>query len=116
MCYKYFPLYVSWDEARSKCKEHSPITTGDLASVTDSATNQFLRGILPANEYTWLGGFKKQIWSWVGGTAWSSWNSGVEPADGDGLETHLATNNGIWSILYKNQEFGYVCSHKGKFN
>ena len=116
MCYKYFPSYVSWEEARSNCKEHSPLTTGDLASVTDSATNQFLRGILPAKEYTWLGGFKKQIWSWVDGTAWSSWNSGAEPDDGDGLETHLATNNGIWYILYKNQELGYVCSHKGKVN
>ena len=92
------------------------MTNGDLASVTDSATNQFLRGILPENEYTWLGGFKTQIWSWVDGTAWSSWNSGVEPDDGDGLETHLATNNGIWYILYKNQELGYVCSHKGKVN
>ena len=45
-CYKYFPHLLSWDDARAYCQDNVPYNVGDLASIPDAGTNDFLRTLV----------------------------------------------------------------------
>ena len=73
-CYKDFDEALTWDAARASCQAQ---INGDLASVPDEATNEFLK-----DKFTqgWIGGHldSNGDWAWSDGTPWgyTSWSSG----------------------------------------
>ena len=113
---------MSWTEARTQCQTIAPYN-GDLASVPDQATNDFLTTL--TTEVAWLGGNDLEsegVWIWTDGTPWSfeSWNSG-EPSNGGGNESFLELNYanvGGWNdapldamdLTYPTG--GYICQYK----
>ena len=92
-CFKYFPLLMSWEDARSYCQENVPYNIGDLVSIPDAATNDFLQTLIQ-DAYIWTGGFldANSSWVWSDGTPWdyTNWLEG-EPDNGDGVQTHVAS-------------------------
>ena len=54
-CYKHFSELKTWTAARAFCQAQTP-HSGDLASVSDQDTNDFLTTL--TNETVWIGGFQ----------------------------------------------------------
>ena len=118
-CYKHFPTWLPWDEARRFCQENVPYNVGDLASVPDAGTNDFLKTLVQ-DAYVWVGGFlENSTWHWSDGTPWgyTHWFEG-QPNNKDGLQTHVAFNvdktTGQWNDANKEDEKSFVCHYKGK--
>ena len=107
-CYKDFDEALTWDAARASCQAQ---INGDLASVPDEATNEFLK-----DKFTqgWIGGHldSNGDWAWSDGTPWgyTSWSSG-NPSRTDGTGAIRLKNVG-WDDL--NPEFlrKYICQHQ----
>ena len=63
----------NWDDARAECKKNG----GDLATITDQATMDFVLQIVNDIEkewtkWIWIGAEKNSgIWSWADGTPWT---------------------------------------------
>ena len=98
-CYKYFASEVSWTEARTTCQTTVP-ANGDLASIPDSATNDFLANLTESTKFTWVGGHQDQSsnWVWSDGTPWDyvSWYS-TQPGNERGNEDYLVIKqSGTW--------------------
>ncbi len=81
---------------------------GHLATITSQAENDFIRGVLPSQSFTfptvWIGGYQpggsqepSGAWSWVTGEAWgyTNWNTD-EP------------NEGVTG-----EDFLEICAHQG---
>ena len=91
----------SWPQARKTCQVYVP-ANGDLASVPNSATNDFLRKLsaVPGAEFVWLGGEKTGgVWQWSDGTPWGfdAWSAG-QPSAGSGVNSvclSLSNNTGV---------------------
>ena len=115
-CYKHFPSKVTWHEAEKSCKSLG----GDLPSITDKATNDFLAKLngMPSwiglrqhpNEGSWTA-----LGAWTDGSPWcfQSWLEG-EPNDDGGLEDFAQINwggagNGQWNDQESKEKFGYFC-------
>ena len=119
-CYKHFSDLKSWEDARRFCQENVPYNVGDLASVSDAGTNDFLKTLI-RDSYAWIGGFLNEsssTWMWSDGTTWQyeNWFDG-QPNNGGGMQTHVAMNfdsSGQWNDEYKNDENSYVCHYKGE--
>ena len=78
--YQEFATSSSWSAGRVNCK--SKCLNGDLASVPDDLTMQFLLHNV-ASSSTWLGGYKYTTgWTWMDGTDWNytNWKEG-HPTD-----------------------------------
>ena len=122
-CYKYFSSQKSWSGAHSSCRALG----GDLASVTDLSTNEFLTSLTTAR--AWIGGRRNSdgTWgTWTDGTPWcyTRWYPG-EPnnnkyAEGSSFDTEdrLMINIGIkrfgaqpgfWNDLADGRTNGYIC-------
>ena len=119
-CYKYFPSWMSWDEASKFCQENVPYNFGYLASIPDANTNNFLQTLIN-DGYVWIGGFQNEnsTWMWSDGTPWqyNNWYEG-QPNNGGGVQTHVAFNidsSGYWNDEYKEEENGLICYYKGDF-
>ena len=117
-CFKYFPLLMSWEDARSYCQENVPYNIGDLVSIPDAATNDFLQTLIQ-DAYIWTGGFldANSSWVWSDGTPWdyTNWLEG-EPDNGDGVQTHVAFNvdsTGRWDDEFVGSEKSFLCHYKG---
>ena len=54
-CYKHYSELKTWSAARAHCQAQTP-HSGDLASVPDQDTNDFLTTL--TNETVWIGGFQ----------------------------------------------------------
>ena len=96
-CYKYFNTTVdTWLEARNLC-----ITMGgDLASVPNQETNDFLVSIIRSSAF--VGGMKLGNWTWSDGSAltYTNWGSGQPSGDGAVLEMTFGmgwTDDGTWN-------------------
>ena len=89
-CYKHFPNGKSWKRARCSCKFSAPDNDGDLASVPNQETNDFLSKLATGN--FWVGGYRNTFneWSWSDGTPWTfeSWSKG-QPDDNRGYEDYV---------------------------
>ena len=110
---------MSWEDARSYCQENVPYNIGDLVSIPDAATNDFLQTLIQ-DAYIWTGGFldANSSWVWSDGTPWdfTNWLEG-EPDNGDGVQTHVAFNvdsTGRWDDEFVGSEKSFLCHYKGK--
>ncbi|KAK6034073.1 lectin C-type domain protein [Cooperia oncophora] len=83
--YKVFKEAVTWEEARSKCKQFN----ADLASIGSPQENEFIHGLVHGTwEWYWIGGKRYgSAWTWVDGTEWgyTYWSSD-EPNNDGGME------------------------------
>ena len=118
-CYQYFPTLKSWNASRRFCQSVAPPgKQGDLASVGDHFTNNFLSSL--TSKDVWIGGYKDAIygWSWSDGTRWryNAWSRG-KPNNGGGNQHHLAFNFqsslGDWNDANVNTEKGFICEYTG---
>ena len=118
-CYKHFSSHVTWHEARRSCKSHG----GDLVSITDKATNDFLVTLhskTPAyiglrqqpNEGSW-----RHEGAWTDGSPWcfQNWNEN-EPNNRltkFGRNEDFGVTNwdrpGGWNDLHDGHKLGYFC-------
>ena len=112
-------------EARASCQANTPAPyNGDLASVPDQATNDFLTTL--TTDLVWIGGNDidtEGTWVWSDGTPWNydSWRPG-EPTNTNGEEDGLVLNygeTGLWNDLSVDGALcsdcpvpGYICQHK----
>ena len=63
---------ANWDDARAECKKNG----GDLASIANQATLDFLVDNIKTTTYTWIGAEKKSgVWSWADGTPWTEFTN-----------------------------------------
>ena len=109
---------MNWTDARAFCQATAPYN-GDLASVPDQATNDFLTTL--TTERVLIGGSdfaSEGNWVWSDGTLWDyeSWSPG-NPSNGWGVEHCLEINykgTGLWNDLMGNETLsGFVCQYKG---
>ena len=99
LCYKYHSIEKTWDEARRFCQTNAQ--DGDLASVPDKATNDFLTTL--TTEYSWIGATdegSEGTWRWSDGTPWGYENWSPNNPDNWGNMQHYAAINwksvGLW--------------------
>ena len=98
-CYKILnEVTLSWSDARQKCKEIG--RHGDLASIVDSGTQQFVIEHFNFTDRTWFGGHAKLAsgdWRWIDGSEWlyQTWESS-QPNEG-----------GEAATFYGNSSYGF---------
>ena len=133
-CYKYFNEAKSWEDARRSCQTEAPLTgckgTGDLASVENNDTNQFLAS-LTQEPFTFLGGAREDgtgQFGWTDGTPWNfeSWDvskeNQPEPDNGtnhggQGPESHMVLGFGNgWHDIPNDFPGHYICQYQGDQN
>ena len=69
-CYTLSKVTTSWDDARKAC-QGTPGAKGDLATVADQETMDFIENSFKSISSTWIGGEKiSDEWSWADGTAY----------------------------------------------
>ena len=101
-CYKYQSTKLNWNEARSFCQTDAP-GKGDLASIHDKATNDFLQTL--TTEYSFLGGTdegSEGVWRWSDGSPWDyeNWSPG-QPDNAAGRQPYaLKYSTGKWDDGY----------------
>ena len=86
-CYVYYKkdvTTVTWDDARTECKNKG----GDLATIANQDTHDFLVSFVNIqNSYCWIGAERNSgVWSWADGTPWTEfvkWQSGEPNNSGD---------------------------------
>ena len=110
-CYKLLTGAVSWAAARSVCAEHQ----GDLASVPDQVTNDFLSSLSTAS--AWLGGSAADSagWTWSDGTPWghTNWSPGHgQPHNQAGDQDYLVLeqSSGLWYDEGNPEQF--ICQYE----
>ena len=105
-CYKFFSGTKSWSAARRSCEGHG----GDLASISDQATNDFIKRLGSTPQQAWIG--TKRPWrTWTDGTPWcyENWNAG-EPNNAGGDEDYAAIVVGV------RKKDGSNCGNCGTWN
>ena len=103
---------MSWAAARSVCAEHQ----GDLASVPDQITNDFLSSLSTAS--AWLGGSAADSeggWTWSDGTPWghTNWSPGHgQPHNQAGDQDYLVLeqSSGLWYDEGNPEQF--ICQYE----
>ena len=118
MCYKFYDSHDTWAAARKKCQTAADNKHGDLASVPDNKTNQFIRSL--AKKRSMLGGLidDDNNWSWADGTFWKYEQWAVKQPSG-GEEKYLELfdpESGDWNDVAAEYDHphGYICQYKGE--
>ena len=122
MSYKYFSTPVKrWTDARSFCQLISP-GAGDLASVSDRTTNDFLTTV--TTRRAWIGGYEYEDqngrWVWSDGTIWNftKWAQN-QPDNTWGAENCVVFNfgnngQGNWNDANGVDSKEFICQYQGK--
>ena len=120
LCYKHFTEFLTWSEAREQCQAASPNSGGDLASIPDEDTNEFLQTMAQNKKDIWVGGHRSdgEDWIWSDGTPWTfeNFNNG-QPNNLGGVQTHLLFNvdaSGHWADETQFEEKSFLCSQRGE--
>ena len=110
---------MTWAEARSFCQTDAP-GEGDLASIHDKATNDFLTTL--TTEYSLIGGTdegSEGVWRWSDGSSWDyeNWHSGEPNNAGGGQQVALKvaqkyTDTGTWDDGYDYRNYPFICQSK----
>ena len=108
-CYKVYDDLLSWNEAKSVCRQKF----GELASVVDKETNKFLKELCFSG-FSWVGGvFEVETWNWSDGTEWkfNNWLQGNNSQNFKNAEMAIAISHsdGIWNIKMRNLSFPFIC-------
>ena len=116
-CYKHFPESRTWADARSFCLSVS-LANGDLASIPDQATNDFLTTL--SADKSWIGATdaaSEGSWTWTDGTHWGyeSWLEGEPNNGGSRGDQHYGTINhhgaGLWDDLQATYHEPFFCQY-----
>ena len=122
-CYKHFSSpQLPWDEARASCMSVTSSTAsassgsnGDLASIPDEATNEFMKQQF-SKDKGWIGGHLDSDgnWAWSDGTPWSytAWGDGSPDNLIGNIPVTLKEKSGLWSDLRQNFVRSYFCQNK----
>ena len=108
-CYTLSKATATWSNARKACQETKGLN-GDLATIADQETMDFIKQNLEVTGRTWIGGEKLSgEWSWADGTTWSytNWQSS-QPDSDDAL--YIYTDY-LWWDLSKTEENYYICQY-----
>ena len=110
MCYKLNPWGATWKTARNFCRDKD----GDLVSIKDQQTNEFIVSLgHPWGAYM-IGGHDETEgeWKWSDGSHWvySNWNTG-EPNNKNGAEDYLVIqgSGGKWADVGENSKAWFYC-------
>ena len=119
-CFRFFKnSQMTWSNAQNNCQLDALLETGgELASVPDKATNDFLETALieyGIKKIFWTGGMKNEsTWKWS--DEMSSWNfSNWDPHDLDftfvsGEKERVGIRiDGKWRSLPPEFEYPYIC-------
>jgi hypothetical protein len=102
----------SWSSSREKCAQ----VGGHLATITSATENDFIHGVVGANQ-AWIGGTQTPGscepgcgWYWITGEPWtySNWSPG-EPNNDLGQDFLNLYASGAWDDFYDPRPFQYVC-------
>ena len=115
-CYKYDQTKRRWPDALKSCISSNHSST--LASVPDSATNDFLADLSGGSGYwTWLGGYldDQGDWQWTDGSTWAytKWSPN-EPNNAGGSEKYLGLNlesSRTWNDFNDGGFYGSICQY-----
>ena len=108
-CYVYFKTEkVSWDDARVQCMKKK---NGDLATIADQATQDFVKTSFALSTYSWIGGVKRSgKWTWADGTPWT-WHLSINDESG---QDYLLMSANQWHDCYLDHngcKFPYLCQY-----
>ena len=128
-CFRFFGTKTSWLKAQSDCRNNG----GDLASIEDQATNDFVSGTVLAglsDFQVFIGGWQYEEngygadkWAWVDGVRqfsanWTNWAD--NQVDDEGVENCMSMllKNDAWNVRGKWNDvscsrenwFPYICS------
>ena len=111
LCYKYLSARKTWAEARAHCRGLS--AGGDLVSILDKATNNFMRTL--TTDLSWIGATdegSEGSWRWSDGSRWGYTNWSPDNPDNYLNKQHHATINwkgvGLWDD-HHHFSFGFTC-------
>ena len=132
-CYKHFSSpQLPWDEARASCMSITSASSGsnaattastavpsesngDLASIPDEATNEFMKQQF-AKDKGWIGGHLDSDgnWAWSDGTPWSytAWGEGSPDNPIGNIPVTLKEKSGLWSDVKQKFVRSYFCQNK----
>ena len=107
------PSGKDWNGARAHCQGQGP--SGDLASIPDQETNEFISSLLPDAGGYWIGGTdaaSEGAWQWSDGTPWSytSWGRG-EPNNDGGQHYLVTANYGRWADAALGDQRWFICQY-----
>ena len=113
-CYKHFPESRTWVDARSFCLSVAQ-TNGDLASIPDQATNDFLTTLSTDKSYIGASDAETEgTWRWADGTTWGyeSWKEG-EPNNINNQDYGTINHRGagLWDDESETVSFPFFCQH-----
>jgi hypothetical protein len=98
--YRFNSSHVDWQSARAAALEQG----GDLACITTSGENAFVRNLIPPGDAGYLGGIRvpdgsEVPWRWVSGESWSyvKWNPGEPNGNTAGEVIWLERDSGGWN-------------------
>ena len=114
LCYKYFSDEKYWAEARRFCLSVAP-GNGDLASIPDQATNDFLTTL--TSEESWIGATdagSEDDWRWSDGTAWGFTNWSPNNPDNYYGQQHFGAINWLSLGLWDDDDgsHSFICQYK----
>ena len=101
---------TTWEDARSRCQGVSGIK-GDIATIADQETSEFIKNNLYLEGDTWFGGIKLDgVWSWADGTPWNytNWQS-TQPDDDDA--TYLQQDYKWYDYEKTYSSHFYICQY-----
>ena len=87
-------LQKTWENARNYCKNLAPNNGGDLVSIHDTETNNYLGNLGQTGKQAWIGAFRQssdpEDWAWTDGSAfdYSNWHYQ------EGIQSHVIM---LWS-------------------
>ena len=106
--YKYsYPLASTWENSREICQSWA--SNGELASIHDNKTNNFLSGLLK-DDSVWIGANdESDIKMWSDGSVWDfeNWHSG-QPDDKD-YDEIVIDMKGQWWDRDGNNMYSFIC-------
>ena len=115
-CYKHFSEGKTWPEARKFCQDNFD---GNLASIPDVATLQFMRKVADSrliDQGVLVGGVRQNgEWQWSDGTRWEwqgdeIWKSGQPQNDADHI--YVRMNNTYQFYSYATFSSWFICQKK----
>ena len=114
-CYKFIREQLNWKECEAKCNTFG----GNLASIHDLKTNDFLFSLMPTNAF--IGGYKKSDgkWYWTDGSPmdYTHWYTG-QPDNRKGVENYIeifySYGKSYWNDmslvhLHPQVKHGFIC-------